>query len=194
MSEPKDYSVVYRLLHWSIAICMILLLGTIFLRLTWMNRENVADIIQDYFSANPNTLTRDEMVLLAKKIRKPMWEWHIYLGYVITGLFSLRMILPLFGEMKFANPFNPELKPLVKFKLWVYIVFYCCLAVSLTTGLIIEFGPETMEETMEEIHELSIYYLVSYMVLHLGGVLFAEFSDDQGIISRIVSGKRKSEG
>lgn len=193
MTEPKDYSTIYRIIHWAIAICMILILGTIFLRLTWMNRENVADIIQDYLSTTDQSLSRDEIVLLAKKIRKPMWEWHIYLGYVLTGLYSIRMLLPLFGEMKFTNPLSKQIPAIDKFKLWVYLVFYLCLAISLSTGLLIEFGPKEWKENLEEIHELSIYYLIAYMALHLGGVLMAEFTHQQGIISRIVSGKIRKE-
>jgi cytochrome b561 len=73
-------------MHWAIALCVFILLLTIFLRLTWMNKENVADIIQNYLAATGTTLSRDELIVLAKQIRKPMWDWHIYAGYVLTGL------------------------------------------------------------------------------------------------------------
>jgi cytochrome b len=63
------------------------------------------------------------------------------------------------------------------------------VAVSLTTGLLIEFGPKSIKDPMEEIHELSLYYLVGYMILHIGGVLLADFTKSHGIISRIISGK-----
>jgi cytochrome b len=43
---------------------------------------------------------------------------------------------------------------------------------------------------MEEIHVLSIYYLVAFIVLHIGGVLYAEFTISKGIISKIVSGNK----
>ncbi|MDO9593497.1 MAG: cytochrome b/b6 domain-containing protein, partial [Lutibacter sp.] len=101
----KNYSAVYRMMHWSIAICMILLLITIFLRLTWMNKNNVAEIIQNYLNTTDQSLTQDQLIVLAKKIRQPMWDWHIYLGYILTGLFSIRFLLPIFGEMKFQSPF-----------------------------------------------------------------------------------------
>lgn len=189
--ENRNYPVVYRIMHWSIALCMILLLITIFLRLTWLNKDNVADIIQNFLADKGTTLSREDVILLAKKIRKPMWEWHIYLGYVLTGLFSIRLILPLFGSMKFANPFNRQLPIKVKFQFWVYLIFTVCVTISLTTGLIIEFGPKELKETMEEIHELSIYYLVPFLILHLGGVLMAEFTTQPGIISRIVGGGKQ---
>lgn len=180
-------------MHWAIALCMIFLLITIFLRLTWMNKEHVADIIQSYLAATDKSLSREELIVLAKQIRKPMWNWHIYAGYILTGLFCLRLALPFFGKMKLANPFNSQLALKVKFQYWVYLVFYVCLAISLITGLTIEFGPKSMKNSMEEIHVLSIYYLIPFLIIHIGGVLFAEFTTQSGIISRIVSGTKRTK-
>lgn len=119
-----------------------------------------------------------------------MWNWHIYIGYVLVGLFSIRFILPIFGHMKFQNPFDKNLSAKMKFQKWIYIIFYICVIVSLLTGLITELGPKELKKTMEEIHVLSIYYLLAFIGIHLAGVLIAEFSDQKGIISRIISGSK----
>ncbi|TXD85584.1 cytochrome b/b6 domain-containing protein [Subsaximicrobium wynnwilliamsii] len=189
--EKTNYSKIYRILHWAIAISFTLLLITIFLRLTWMNKYNVAAIIQDYLSTTGQTLSQDQLIVLAKQIRQPMWDWHIYIGYVLTGLFSLRLILPFFGSMKFQNPLARDLSLKDKFQKWTYIVFYLCVVISLVTGLIIVFGPKEFKKPMEEIHVLGIYYLVGFIVIHIAGVLIAEFTSQKGIISRIVSGSKK---
>lgn len=189
--KHRNYSTIYRIIHWSIAFCMLFLLLTIFLRLTWMNKVNVSNIIQDFLAESNLKMSEDDSITLAKQIRRPMWVWHIYIGYVLVGLYVVRLILPLFGEMKFPNPFLKGLNLKEKFQNWVYIVFYFCVAISLFTGLMIEFGPENMNELMEEIHVLSIYYLLAFIVLHFGGVLLAELGDQQGLVSRIISGKRK---
>lgn len=191
--ENRNYSRSYRIIHWAMALCMTFILITIFLRLTWMNKENVADIIQNYLATTDKSLSRAELIVLAKQIRKPMWEWHIYMGYVLTGLFCLRLILPFFNKMKFSNPFNKKLSLKVKFQYWVYLVFYVCVAISLTTGLIIKFGPKNIKDTMEDIHTLSIYYLIPFLIIHIGGVLYAELTSQSGIISRIISGKKQKE-
>ncbi len=188
--ENKDYTIIYRIMHWAIAISMIFLLLTIFLRLTWMNREHIADIIQSYLATTNQSLSGEELIVLSKQIRKPMWEWHIYLGYVLTGLFCIRLALPFFDKMKFSNPFNKQLVLNEKFQYWVYLVFNTGVAISLVTGLIIKFGPKTLKSTMEEIHVLSIYYLITFLIIHFGGVLLAEFTTQHGIISRIISGTK----
>jgi len=191
--ENTKYSKVYRIIHWAVAVSFLLLLITIFLRLTWMNKENVAAIMQDYLSGTNQVLSQEQLIELAKKIRQPMWKWHIYIGYVLVGLFSIRMILPAFGHMKIQNPFEKNLSSKIKFQKWTYIIFYLCVIVSLVTGLTIELGPKEFKEPMEEIHVLGIYYLIAFIVVHLAGVLIAEFTDQRGIISRIVSGSKMDD-
>src|SRR5690554_3598642 len=191
--ETTNYTRVYRIIHWAIAITFLLLLITIFLRLTWMNKYNMADIIQEYLKGTNQTLSYDEAVLMAKQIRKPMWDWHIYLGYVLVGLFSIRFTLPLFGKMKFQNPFAKNLSAKKRFQKGVYLVFYLCVVISLVTGLIIEFGPKDLKEPVEAIHKLGIYYLLAFIGLHLAGVIIAEFTDQKGIVSRIISGKKNKD-
>ena len=192
MNQTK-YPTVYRIIHWAIAISFLLLLLTIFLRLTWMNKHNIAAILQDYIIGTGQTLSEDQLIVLAKKIRQPMWDWHIYIGYVLVGLFSIRFILPAFGHMKIQNPLSKDLTAKMKVQKWTYLIFYICVIVSLTTGLIIELGPKDLKKSMEDIHVLSIYYLLAFITIHLAGVLLAEFSDQKGIISRIVSGSKKEE-
>ena len=156
-----------------------------------MNKNNIAAIMQNYLSGTDQVLSQDQLIVLAKKIRQPMWNWHIYIGYVLTGLFSLRFILPLFGHMKFQNPLVKNLSIKEKFQKWTYIIFYLCVVISLVTGLIIEFGSKELKKPMEEIHVLSIYYLVGFIIIHVAGVFVAEFTNQKGIISRIVSGSKK---
>jgi len=157
-----------------------------------MNKEHVADIIQNYLSSTDQSLSREQIIVLAKQIRQPMWTWHIYLGYTLVGLYSIRLILPFLGQMKFRNPLNKNLPSKVKFQYWVYVVFYAGVGISLITGLIMELGPKSLEKTMEEIHVLSIYYLITFIAIHIGGVLLAEFTNQQGIISKIVSGRSRA--
>ncbi len=148
----------------------------------------MADIIQTYLSNTDQSLSREELIVLAKQIRKPMWDWHIYLGYVLTGLFSLRFIFLFFGSMKFQNPLTKDLTIKQKFQKWSYIIFYVCVVVSLVTGLIIVWDSKDLKAPMEEIHVLGIYYLIAFMVIHIGGILIAEFTNQKGIISRIIRG------
>ncbi|MBF6608910.1 MAG: cytochrome b/b6 domain-containing protein [Flavobacterium sp.] len=192
--EKPEYAKLYRIMHWAIAVSFLLLLFTIFLRMTWLNKFNVAAIIQDYMHTTDQVLSEEQLIVLAKKIRQPMWDWHIYIGYVLVGLFSIRFALPALGYMKFQNPLYRNLSTKEKFQKWTYIIFYLCVVISLVTGIAIELGPKDLKKPMETIHILGIYYLVGFIGIHLAGVLIAEFTDQKGIISRIVSGTKDKTG
>ncbi len=187
----RNYSATFRIIHWSIALLMTVTLITVLLRLTWLNKFNVSEIMSTFLQDKEHQLTNDDLIVLAKKIRQPMWQWHIYAGYALTGIIALRFLLGFTGKMKFTNPLQNELTGEAKFKAWIYILFYICVTASLVTGLIIELGPRSMKSSMEEIHELSIYYVGAYLLLHLGGVLRAEFTNERGIISRVISGNER---
>lgn len=189
--ENKKYTIIFRTIHWLMAISFVLLLITIFLRMYWMNKTHVSDIIADFLKDKSLSLDEEQRILLAKKIRKPMWQWHIYIGYFLVGIFSLRMILPLFGIMPLPNPRQKNIHQLEKIQKWIYLLFYVCVFISLATGLLIEFGPREWKSSVESIHELSIYYLLTYMVMHIVGVLHADFVSDKGIISRMIGGGDK---
>lgn len=196
MVENKNYSPVFRLIHWAIAICMVFLLITIFGRVIWMDKNNIADIIERYFSTRKDidvTLSREHLVRIGKQIGLPMWRWHVYTGYVLVGLFCIRLALHFFGQMKFSNPFEKQLTPKEKFQYWAYIIFYLGLAISLITGLIMEFGPRAWKLFMIKIHNCSNYYLIPFIIIHLGGVLLTELTNQQGIVSKIISGAKKTK-
>jgi cytochrome b561 len=145
--------------------------------------------------AKNQPITDEELKIFTRQIHYPlpMWDWHFYLGYVLTGLFAVRLILPVFGEMKFSNPYRKEIGFKERFQFIIYWVFYVGVAISLITGLMMKFGPRTLKPTMVAIHVLSLYYLVTYIIIHLIGVLIAEFTEQHGIISRTISERKHKD-
>jgi cytochrome b561 len=158
-----------------------------------MSQNHIADTIRKFLQSKNQSLSDDELKMLARQIRKPMWDWHFYLGYLLTGLFAVRLILPFFGQMKFSNPFKKEIGLKERFQFLIYWFFYVFVTISLVTGLMIEFGPATLRHSMAAIHVLSIYYLVAYIIIHLLGVIIAELTDQPGIISRTISERKPRE-
>lgn len=191
--ENSKYSKIYRIIHFAMASLFMLLILTIFLKFTWLNKSNVAAIIQNYLGDYHLTLSQEQLYVLAKQIRQPMWNWHIYIGYVLVGLFAIRFSLPLFGKMKFQNPFDKSLTKKLKFQKLLYIVFYVCIIISLITGVLMELGSIEYKELVKGIHALSIYYLIPFVVIHIAGVIMGEFTDQKGIISRIVNGTEEKK-
>jgi cytochrome b561 len=72
--------------------------------------------------------------------------------------------------------------------LWVYRAFYILLGITLITGLYMEFGPDFLNDISEEIHKLTLYYVIPFLVLHFVGILIAEFTSKKGIVSKMIGG------
>jgi cytochrome b561 len=184
----KKYSTLFRIMHWSIALCMMFMLFTIFLRLNWMNKNHMAGIISAELANLDIQLGEEESVLIAKKIRKPMWEWHIWIGYVLIGLYVLRLILAAFKKMIIMNPFAKNISSKERFQAWLYISFYLFMAMTLFTGFMVVNGPDNLHELMEDLHKPSLYYILAFVFIHISGILWSEFTNDKGIISRVIGG------
>ena len=189
--KKENYTLALRVLHWSIALTMLFLLITIFLRLNWMNKHHMADILTQELSKVDMNLDQDQAIVIAKAIRKPMWNWHVYAGYLLSGLFILKMILFSVQGAVFRSPFSKESTTKEKFQSWVYILFYVLLSVSLVTGLLIVLGPKEYKHDIETIHKPAIYWLMAYVVLHFGGLLMGELSSDKGMVSKMIHGGKK---
>lgn len=65
--KTKSYSRIYRIIHWAIAICFTFLLLTIFLRMTWLNKFNIAEIIGDFLTTKNQQLSEEELIQLGKQ-------------------------------------------------------------------------------------------------------------------------------
>lgn len=188
--REKRFNLASRLLHWAIAITFLYIMLTVLLRMGWMNKGSMGTIIKENLSEQNISIKQDDAFAIAKKVRKPMWKTHTIAGYVLVGLFVLRMILTWVQGAGFVNPLKKGISQYEKFKSWVYVVFYLLLGASLFTGLMMEFGPESLEHTMEDIHVLSLYYSIAFILLHTVGVLMADAGRERGIISKIISGDR----
>jgi cytochrome b561 len=187
--ETKKFSFTHRLLHWLIAFAVLFLMLTVFLRLTWLEKNNIASILQDNLKALNISLNHDEALKIAKQIRKPMWDWHIYTGYFLIGLYILRLLNLYFSGIIFPNPFHKTSNLKQKIQGWSYIIFYFLMSISLITGFLIVNGPQEYKNGLESIHVQSLYYVILFIILHMIGIVLSEFSNEKGIVSKMIHGK-----
>ena len=89
----KKWRLDFRIWHWIHAVVILGLLGTVFLRKTFLSwRANSEILIQKLSDINLE-ITSEQAKVLAKAIRAPMWEWHIILGYALGILLVWRVQL-----------------------------------------------------------------------------------------------------
>ena len=87
------YTVNFRIWHWLNAIVVIALLGTVFLRKTFLSWKTNAQILTNKLMEMDIEITATQAKVLAKSIRAGMWEWHIILGYALAFLLIYRIFL-----------------------------------------------------------------------------------------------------
>lgn len=129
-------------------------------------------------------ITKDQAIKIAKQIRSPMFDWHLIVGYIAAGVYVLRLI---YNSTK-KNLYSPK-NTTEKFQLWVYRVFYIFLGFTLITGLLIRFGPDFLHDVAENIHKMTLYYLIPFLILHFTGLILAEIGSEKGIVSKMIGGK-----
>lgn len=188
--REKKFNLIHRVLHWSIALGILFLIITVWLRSGWMSKNHIATIVQQNLTKSGYNISDKEAAEIGKEVRNSMWQWHIIVGYVLIGLYVLRMLVIAKQGIAYKNPLTVGISGKEKFKSWLYIIFYVLLAVSLITGFIIENGPKSIKQAMVFIHVKSLYYVITFIVIHIGGVLMADAGNEKGIISKMVSGDK----
>ena len=189
----KKWRLDFRIWHWIHAAVVLGLLGTVFLRKTFLSwRTNSELLTQKLFEINLE-ITAEQAKVLAKAIRAPMWEWHIILGYALAALLLWRAILffTQSGKQNYQNLKEENVyKKIVKLG---YIVIYGVLVFMAVSGLMIHFYEalgltKDVAHDIKEIHELVFNAILIFVPLHIIGVFIAENQDEKGIISDMVNG------
>ena len=192
----KKWSLNFRLWHWIHATVILGLLGTVFLRKTFLSWKTNSELLTQKLSEINLEVTADQAKVLAKAIRAPMWEWHIILGYTLAALVVWRIAL-FFTQSGSVNYKNFKIKSFhKKIVMLGYIGIYIILLFMAISGLTIHFYEELglLKDTahdIKEIHELVFNAVLIFVPLHIIGVVVAEVRDEKGIISNMIHGGGK---
>lgn len=193
----KKWRLDFRVWHWIHAAVILGLLGTVFLRKTFLSWRANAEILTQKLSEINIEVTADQAKGLATAIRAPMWEWHIFLGYALAVLLFWRLLL-FFTQSGKMNYQNLKEKTLHKKMVAIsYIILYAVILFMVITGLSIHFYEAlslTKDTTndIKEIHELVYNAILIFVPLHITGVIVAENRNEKGIISDMTHGGNKT--
>jgi len=190
----QKWSLNFRLWHWIHAAVMLGLLGTVFLRKTFLSWRTNSEIIIQKLGEQGVDVTAEEAKMLAKAIRAPMWDWHIILGYGLAALVVWRIALFFTpsGKRSFQN--LKEEKSLHKKAVKLgYVVIYAVIAFMTVSGLVIHFYDvlgltKDTAHDIKEVHELLYNALLIFVPLHIAGVIVADATEEKGIVSDMING------
>ncbi|HIQ28715.1 MAG TPA: cytochrome b/b6 domain-containing protein [Sulfurovum sp.] len=194
----KKWRLDFRIWHWVHAFVVLGLMGTVFLRKTFLSWRANSEILTHKLAEIDLSVTEAQAKVLAKAIRAPMWEWHILLGYALVALLLWRIVL-FFTQSGSVNYKHFKVKSLHKKLVSLgYIGIYTLLTFMAISGLTMHFY-ETLGLTKElahdikEVHEFVFFYgVLVFVPLHIVGVVVADVTEEQGLISNMIHGKGKS--
>jgi len=185
-TQPK-HTGLHRILHWIAAFAMTVLFSTGFLRMYWMNRRSIIEIIQSKIS--DISIPKEHMRSIVQAIQEPMWQWHGIFAHVMIFTMLARIIYMIAKGIRFPKPFASGISWKERLQGLTYVYFYIFVTMSIFTGICIEKGFfESAHETIESVHKWGIFWFPIFIFLHLSGIILAEFSDKKGIVSKMISG------
>lgn len=189
-----------RLVHWLDALVVLGLLGTVLLRKTFLSYRSNGALIQEKLAELNMEIAPDAAKAIARAIRAPMWQWHYYLGFVLAVLIVYRLYL-LFvrgeNEILTTSLLGRGSAATLKKRAYrtLHVLYYLSVAVMVVTGLALYYresiglARNTMG-SIKEIHEVLTWFFIVFIPLHIVGVFVAECTDDPGIVSSMIHGKR----
>lgn len=204
----KDYRGSIRFWHWANALLISLQLITILFQKVIVNSRSAVPEFQQALHKDKVTITTQQARAFAHIISERIWAWHIYFGWALVALWVLRLGLHLTGpsELRFsarllavlrryrlAPPADKSQAGKILFAKTTYALFYIFLTLMVTTGLILIYEDVSwlkgIHHLAEETHNVTMYLIIGFIVLHVVGVVWAESKEDHGLISRMVGGE-----
>lgn len=206
-SLRKFQPLYLRIWHWSNALVVIGLLGTVMLRKTFLSWRTNAALIEHKLKTAGTPISPDLAKDIAVAIRKPLWDWHVYLGFILGALLLARITFIVRVEKKW--PGIDALKMAMGIKTlprqeqgsaWHYSLvklgyaaFYIVTILMVFTGVLMRFRtelglPKGLLGSMKEFHETMMWFFVLFVISHLTGLVIAENGADSGLVSDMIHG------
>ncbi len=193
----KKWSVPMRVYHWLNSLVVTLILITVVLRKTVLDKYLVNGKIQGFLTGKGIEIDKDVTMKLAKIIRSEMWEWHYIFGFVLAFLIVLRIILffTKSGKLVIKDAFSFLTKN-KKDNYWVkllYLAVYLSIFIISVSGVLMYFYKDLgwthdTKETLESIHVAVMNIIIYFIPLHIIGIILAENEDESGVTSDMING------
>jgi|LGVD01.1.fsa_nt_gb cytochrome b561 len=193
----NKWSSPMRIYHWLNSLIVTLLLITVVLRKTVLDKYLVNKKIQGFLSNNSIEIDKDLTMKLAKQIRSEMWEWHYVFGFILAALIIIRIALffTKSGKSVITDAFSfmtKKKKPNYWIKL-LYLAVYLSIFIISTTGVLMYFYKDfgwshDTKEFLESIHVAVMNIIIYFIPMHIIGIVLAENEDESGITSDMING------
>jgi len=207
-TATHDYSAPMRLWHWANAALISGQLLTILFQKVIVNAKGAVPEFQEAITKGGGVLSQQQGRAVAHVISERIWTWHVWMGLALAAFWLFWTVMQAldpagrrFGarllaaarRYKLAAPAeHADARHALLAKL-TYAAFYLFITIIVVTGLVLTFADDipvlgSVKHTAEEVHNVTMYLIIGYIVLHVVGVLWSEITEDPGLTSRMISG------
>ena len=189
----KQFTPLYRIWHWIMALSTLGLLATVLLRKTFLSWRSNAEIIQTKLEENGIEVTQEIAKATAKAIRSGMWEWHYIFGLFlgIAILIRLYMIITKQAKLPIFVLLEAPREKKLQYGVYLFLCFFIII-MGLSGGFLYYYEALGFTKDgihwVKETHEFMMWGIVVFVTLHLGGIFKHELSTKEPIISKMVHG------
>lgn len=212
VSFREKHALAVRMWHWLSYFTTTAIFATVITSYTVLSTSANSELIMQKLTGNGTIVSKDQAKNLAHELNDKVWTTHKYIGFVLAGLFLLRIIAEfavdsdekLFTRLrksfmlyKIGGPTRNEARHYLGVRI-MYLGLYILFIVIITTGLSMAFGkdlgiPRTVTHAFHQIHEVCMYILLAFIVAHIAGVVTSEFGKHKGIVSDMINGGKQHE-
>ena len=209
--STHDYSAPLRAWHWGNTLLVAGQLLTILFLKVIVNARAALVELQRPVGVTAPTLTHEQGRAVAHAISERIWDWHIGIGLVLASFWVFWLVLQLTTpatrrfsarlaeaarHYRLAPPAaHADARHALLSKL-TYAAYYLFVTVIVITGLALTWADDVawlhqIEHPVKEVHNVTMYLILAFAAVHIVGVLWAELTGDQGLVSRMISGERQ---
>lgn len=208
-AATHDYSAPLRVWHWGNALLVAGQLVTILFIKVIVKPKALVPEFQAAAGRAGGALTKAQGMNIARLMSERMWDWHIAIGLTLAAFWAYWLVLQLTApaERRFTTRLAATLRRYrllppaehadarhALFAKLTYVAFYAFIAVMVLTGLALTWADNvawlgSIEHTVKQLHNVTMYLIIGFTVLHIGGVVWAELTQDHGLISRMIGGE-----
>jgi Ni/Fe-hydrogenase 1 B-type cytochrome subunit len=207
--STHDYSAPLRVWHWGNAVLVTGQLLTILFLIVIVQPKALVPEFQQALGKSGSMLSSDQGRVIAHIISERIWDWHITLGLALASFWAYWLVLQLTAPTE--RRFTARLAAAVRhYRLappaehvdarhallakLTYAAFYLLISVMVVTGMALTWADDVawlhrIEHSVKEVHNVTMYLIIGFVVVHVVGIVWAELTKDHGLISRMVSGK-----
>lgn len=201
--DKKPVSV--RIWHWTTFLVLSASMITVLFASTMFSTKSNVPMVTEQILKKGGAVTPVQARAVAHEYSDKLWMVHKYIGYGLSFLLLFRIVIEMImsKEQRLYAKIMQVIKPAKvqypgsdrKHYLFVkygYLFFYLVLLVMVITGLGLAYEDvpflKSLHKPLVQVHSIAQYTVYAYVVLHIVGVIRAEFTGNKGIVSAMING------